>query len=548
LSDKLKARCEALDLFIWQQGDYQLILLKKGFRNAVALFPQQKIFIGIDLLEHLSEEETRAIALHEIGHLQDKKYVPLRHRISQILPFLIVAFIIADQGNLFPSFLFQTAVFFAGLILFSQLFKRLRLKGEFVADTYVKDFPGDFHSHLISGIKKITRLNGLDKDFCKTHNYAHLDVDEREQMVKDGNFSLQRKPIRKFFFILIPAMVFGVLFQFGWSAIFPSKSKQWQTLHKLYHAQTSRYEFALAAETIHKCFDFSLKNYGEIDRRTYISLKHLATTSIREKDFSTAEQYIIRAGHIGEELYGSESLRRNGERKLLARILIKESRKEEAKQVYTTILSLQQKLKDTPWKISRTLYALAELSDVQQKIDYYQEIILLYKNSEPGADNSPSEYIFSDLAEAYIQSGQPQKATSLLAEAVPVIRDKKGTNSEEYGNILWEFANLLSDQKHFKKAETAYQQCLTATSEMEPYISIGCRYDAGENFRRQGLLAQAQQQTLLALNREEELYGRDSEEILFGLNKLAQLAEQSGNAAEAQALQRRASTINEKTK
>ena len=547
LTDTLKLNYKKLDQFIQKQGNYQLVLLNKGFRNAVALYPHEKILFGIDLLEYLPEKEIQAIALHEIGHLQDKKYIPLRHRISQFLPFLILAFVVADQGKMFPSFLFQITVFIASIILFSILFKRIRLKAEFVADTFVKDFQGEFHPHLISGIKKITRLNGLSKDLCKTNDLGHLDIDEREQMVKEGTFALRRKPIRKFFLILIPAMALGILFQFGWSALFPSKSEQWRTLHDLYHDQVSHYDFTLAAETIQKTLDFSLKNFGEIDRRTYISLKHLATTALRQKDISAAEQHMTQAGRVGEELYGRESLRRRDEWKLLARIYVKQDRKEEAKQIHVTLLSLQQKLQDTPRNISNTLYDLAELSDDKQTINYFQKIIQLYKETPPTAKNdSPSEYIFSELAKAYIQTGQPEKAKALLADAATVIQEKRGSESKEYCNILWEFANLLSNQKQYNKAETLYQQCIEASLEMESDISIACRYGLGENFRQQGLLEQAEQQTHLALTMEEELYGKDSEEILFGLDKLAQIAEESGNLVKEETLRQRVKAIDEK--
>ncbi|HEB70019.1 MAG TPA: tetratricopeptide repeat protein [Desulfobulbus sp.] len=532
--------------FVAARGKYPLILLGTGFRNALALYPQMCIMVGLDLLSHLSEKEIQAVLLHEIGHLRDKRYVPCRHRLVQVLPFLMVAWVVPAQADLFANPLVSFGVLIFGLVGFSTVFKRLRLKGEFVADAFVKNSAPDLYPCLLSGIKRITRLNGTDQDFCKKHDHGHLDLDERREMVENGKFSIKRKRVRRFILTLVPFMVLGVLFQIGWSTLFPSAVSQWKTLHKRYHQQYNNHNYKQAAQTIHQSLDLSLQKIGEIDHHTYISLKDLAQCAFRQNNVAQAEQYILRAGRIGRELYGADNLHRMAEWRLLAAIRLHQHRKDEARRIYTSLESLQQQAGDSAYNHSRTLYSLAALAGSNdEKIGYYQKIVHLYRQSPP--DATPSEDIFSLLAGMYMEAALPDRAEDLLTEAVRLIREKKGAAGNEYGNALYELATLLRDLKKYHEAKKVYTECMNMGPEIEEYIPIGCRYGLAESYRLQNMPDKAEHELRQALHLEENLYGRDSFKLAYGLKELAAVMKKQGNQELADQYLQRALQL-EKTK
>ena len=528
LSEQQTKCFRMLKKFVAARGKYPLILLETGFRNALALYPQRRIMVGVDLLSHLSGKELQAVLLHEIGHLRDKRYVPWRHRLSQVLPFFMVAWVVLVQADLFANPLVRFGVLILGLMGFSVVFKRLRLKGEFVADSFVRESVPELYPCLLSGIKRITRLNGTDQDFCKKNNHGHLDLDERREMVEKGEFSLKRKRVRRFIVTMVPFMVLGVLFQIGRSTLFPSAVSQWNTLHKRYHQQYNSHNYKQAGQTIHQSLELSMQKIGEIDRHTYISLKDLGQCAFRQNNVAQAEQYILRAGRIGRELYGADDLHRMTEWQLLAAIRLHQHRKDEARRIYTTLESLQQQAEDSAYNRSRTLYSLADLAvNNDEKIEYYQQIVILYRQSPP--DATPSEDIFYLLARMYMESALPDKAEALLTEAVRLIREKKGAAGNEYGNALYELATLLRALKKYHEAEKFYTECMNMGHEIEEYIPIDCRYGLAENYRLQNMPDKAEHELRQALHLEENLYGRDSSELAYGLKELADAMKKQGN-------------------
>ncbi len=545
LPDSLQTGFAELNQVAREQGGYKLELLKAGFRNAVALYPQGKILFGIDLLHYLTPMECRAILLHEIGHLQDEKYIPMRQRIGLFLPVLFILYLIADQGNLFPSFAFETGAFFLGLIFFSFLFKRLRLKGEYVADTFVKEFPGEFHPHLISGLKRLTRLNGMDEDFCKTHNYSHLDVDERERMVREGQFSLQRrKPARRFFVVMLFSLVAGLAGIVVWNMFFPSgEIDQWRQLHSRYHDESRTGKTEQAAASIRQALDFSMKHFGEVHNRTYISLHHLADISLRQEQLPEAEEYALRTVATGEQLYGSNDLHRVKDQWLVAELRVAQGRKDEAEQIYNSLLSLQQGLNDDGWRIGSTLFSLSKLVDEAQAMTYYRQIIELYKNEPTGSDNGPGEWIFNSIADAYVAVNKVKEADDLFQEGIQMVKGKKGVKSSEYGYTLDDFSIFLMTRGELERAA---EICSTGWPELPLETSVSCLYslsDAAQDTEKPGQAAKYLNQ---ALALEEQLYGKNAPELIYGLDKLMGIAVKRGNAAEAVALKERIQAITAK--
>ncbi|RUM35975.1 MAG: hypothetical protein DSY50_03415 [Desulfobulbus sp.] len=538
--DELRDRITSVKEFIAELGPYQLVLLGRGVRSAFAVYPQGKIMLGIELFQHLEAPEMKAVMLHEIGHLQDRKFVHYRHRIGQLLPFLMVGFLVMDQGKVFPSPLVESAVLLLGIFGFAMVLKRLTLKGEFVADRFAKEFPGNFHPHLLSALAKIYTLNGLDRDFCKKSNYAHLDIDERQKMVETGTFAVKRKPVRSFFLTFIPFMILGVALQFGWSSLFPSPGKQWKTFHNRYHRLFNARSYEEAEKTLGSGLDLSLRKFGEVDRHTYILLKDYARFFLRQKKPARSEEFILRAEKVGEQLYGAASLRRKAEWKIHARIRRQQNKIPEAKSLYTAILAVQQQQGDTPYNISRTLYSLAAISDGRPEIiNYYQQIIQLYKEASPEDGESPSEYIFSDLAEMYTEDGLPEKAEALLNEAVELVRQKKGATSDAYAGSILDLAYFLQRTGKYARAEELFKQCQSIGSGNDGDTAIGAGYGLAENYRLQDKLAMAEKELHRLVRLEEKKYGQNSQELIYGLTALASLARQHGDQAQEEALWQR---------
>ena len=332
-SCELGGRYHSLKRFVADRGGYPLILLGPGIRNAVALHPQQWIFVGQDLLLHLTDQEIKAILLHEIGHLKDRKYMVLRHRLSQVLPFVMVAWIVLEQADIFAIPVIMPGILVMGLIIFSVVFKRLRLKGEFVADRYVKEQPGNYYPALLSGIDRVARLNGLDRDFCKRHDYAHLDLDERRDMVEKGRFYLQRKRSRRFILTMFFFMILGMAFQYGWMRMFPPPAKQWSNMHRKFHRLVHQGNLTDAASFFDRVLSFSIEQFGETSRRTYLLYRDCANLRLYQENIAGAEQCLLRATNIGEQLYGRQYPGRITELRILARIRKKQGKEREAETI-----------------------------------------------------------------------------------------------------------------------------------------------------------------------------------------------------------------------
>jgi Zn-dependent protease with chaperone function/predicted negative regulator of RcsB-dependent stress response len=367
LTGKQGVRFRQVEEFVAEIDTCPVVLLGRGFRNAVALYPQKHILLGQDLLSRLGQKEIQAIILHEIGHLRDTKYIVHRHRLGQVVPFVMLAWLVAHQSRIIANPLLNFAVLLAGFVAFSLTFKRLRLKGEFVADTFVKEYPGDLYPHLLTAIAKITRLNGMDKDHCKKHNHGHLDLDERREMVGHGTFAMKRRPVRRSILIFLLFMVLGALFQLGWSRIFPSSAKQWNTMHREYHLLVRQGDFTTAGKALDRAIAFSLQEFGETSSRSYLLFKDCADLRIQQHNIAKAEQCILRATRIGRELYGENSLERIRELRIHARILAKQGHKDEAVQIYQAMIDLQRKNGDSPDHINRTLDSLAALTRSRER-------------------------------------------------------------------------------------------------------------------------------------------------------------------------------------
>ncbi len=528
LEDNLRPLFDELAELVHRDG--QLVLLRPGMRNAMAQYPEMIISLGGDLLRYLEPDQVRAVVLHEIGHLRDQRYMLWMHRVGMLLPFIGLGYIAVSQADLFSNALIKLALFLGGIIILSSLFRRLHLRAEYVADTFVKEYPGDLHGSLLVAIARINHLNGVDPDLCKKTNHGHLDLDERKEMVEQGRFMVRRKRLRSlsaFFVPMLIALVIVVFTQLGWERFFPSDSKQWGELHSRFHSQ--RYRNATEAEqTIQEALAFSLEHFGEVHSRTYLSLNDLAVVLLDQERLSDAEETAQRAQKVGEQLYGRDDLHRVRDMQLAAKIRLAKKNQEGGQEIYTDILALQQKLGANSEDMSSTLYILANLSDGEESIGYYKHILRLYREQPSDTESVLDEYIFRALANAYMEAGRIKEADKVLAEGVELTQDKFGDTSSAYALILRNYAEFLMELGEPLRAQALYEHCLALFDGVSLEESASCCYGLAILHRTQRDFPAA-----------EQAYGPDSPDLINILIGLLSLVEENGDGQEAEVLRRR---------
>lgn len=163
LNPTLRRKFQESTAGIEESGNCTIQLLRPGFRNALAFYSQKRILVGIDLLEYLEPKEFRAVLLHELGHIKDGRHMRLLHFAMYCYPIFFVLFEILDQCEVFPVPVISFAVFMLVFLIISIAAKRVRVRSEYQADAFVRDFDVDLPQYLLSALNAMYELNGVEK-------------------------------------------------------------------------------------------------------------------------------------------------------------------------------------------------------------------------------------------------------------------------------------------------------------------------------------------------------------------------------------------------
>ncbi len=543
--------------------DCRILISKEGLHNAVALYPLKQIVIGIDLVRHLTCEENRAVLLHEIGHQQDKQYLPSLYRrilfcdASILLIGMMTQFDFSFENYLWIGFVLILYMFFFR-------FGKLKLKSEYVADQFVKDYDEELHAALISGLEKLRKMNALDKDYCKDHNIAHLDIDERQQMVAEGRYIARpwkMKGLKNFLFYFIIIILSIFCFHF-FNRYLPTTKNKWRNLHDQYHSLKNKNHYDEATVKIKKAISFSNEHFGAIHNKTYISLNDLTDIYITTSQWDRAEEIGLKAYETGEKLYNRKNLKCVRSILNLGEIQYYRRKYVEAEKWYNLALSVQQNLGDKDNKIISTLHWLISLYQVLNKdnqvIASYEKILdicgskkdkyfdtristllslgrfynglqndlkadeyfntaLSLANEDMELENEITSFVYIAVGNYYSRKNF-KKAEKILFQSADRYRKKFGEENEGVADVYTHLGHLYKNQKKYDLAEKYYTLSMKINEKLYKGKSWALKYicwDLAKLHHEAGDLVKSKMYYKKILDMKDTAYDDSEEKLLI---------------------------------
>ncbi|MGE4545664.1 MAG: tetratricopeptide repeat protein [Pedobacter sp.] len=541
LSEDCRRKFVTASAPIRQRNDCTIEIAKPGLLNAVALYSQKKIVVGADLIRGLEAGELQAVLTHELGHLQDPTFLPKIRRYSYGMDACVWLFFICIHTQVFA--ITTIGIVLIGLMLLFAQYKnkQTRLQAELYADRFVKSTDEDLWGHLISGLEKVRAMNGLDENFCKRHNFAHLDTDERIAGVCEGKQIKRSVPGRKMLRLMVAWLLIGGFFAVIANYLPPSDSERWTRLHKAYHAQRRQQNDQRALVSIKQALQLSLDKFGRYSSKTYISLNDLTEYMVSSGQWEDAEIYGLQALATGEQLYANKDLKVVRSLKNLGRVYFNREDYAKALETFIQARKVQEDLADDAWGRSDTLewmiYSLGSLNRTAETKPLFEAVLELYRGL---GEEGRGAYLqaLEDFSESFAGQGDYESSRLYAEKALGFARSEFGEQSEEYAYALLSDAQGLKSAGTFDQAKARCHEALGLLKslfgpESEEYgDASGILADI---HRQAGDLEQAAQNYLARLHIYENLYGKDSSYLIGDLWELGLIAEARSEWAAAEA-------------
>lgn len=509
-------------------GNCNVKLLRKGFRNAIAVQSTNTIYFGVDLIEILEIDEIKAILLHEIGHLKDEKYVPLLRKVLLFAAVLYFVFQIFSQFDLINPFLYLF-IFFLGIFTFIQVIRKIRLKSEFVADSYVKEHSAESHQHLVTALEKLQKINLIDKDFCKDRNYAHLDLDERYKMVSEGKFQTERRSGVRSTLVFIGTVLLVVFLQMGYHFL-PSSTAKWRKMHDTYHDLYSDQHFTEAYEVIDKAYTYAKSNFGAIHYRTYLSTVDLAKVSLSGGNIVAAEKYGEKALQLGDKLFRENNTRQIRSIRALIAVYLKQDRIGDVVELYSKILRVQKRSKASPAEISATLFSVMryhnQSKDSESIIASLQELLSLYEGQTKMDKEQIVLYDLFDILYEELEVVNNESILTYLFNIHEIIQAKYGEQSIHYATYLAELAYYQEYTGDYLNAKETYNLCIERFTSIDITVDDdfrNCLYNRATIAQNEQHYEDAKKLFLKSVEVGKSLYGDDTFDIKHEFIQLAEI-------------------------
>ena len=531
LSEDCRRKFDSASTPIRARGDCTIVIAKPGLLNAVALFSQKTIVVGADLIRCLDDGELQAVLTHELGHLQDAAFLPKIRRYMYVMDGCVGLFFICIHTQIVPITTIGIALIGLGLLFAQNKIKPTRLQAELYADRFVKTSNETLWGYLVSALEKIRTMNGLDANFCKRHNVAHLDTDERIAGVCEGEKIRRPLSVRKMLRLMVAWLVIGGVFTVIIHYLPPADADRWTSLHKAFHDQRRQQADKKALASIQEALQLSIEEFGRYSGKTYISLNDLVECLSSSGQWDDAEKYAMQAVSTGEKLYADKNLKVVRSLKNLGSVYFNRGDYVKAQAIFTQALTVQEKLADNAWSRSNTLewmiVNLDRLGRASEAIPLHEAIVELYHGlGEEGRESYLGA--LSDLSELLAVQGDHRKSRLYGTKALDFARSKFGAQSEEYATALLRDAQGLKSSGNFDQAAARCDEALGVLQSLfgpdsEEYgdalgILAEVRHQAGD-------MVQAAQNHLSRLHIYENLYGKDSTFLIGDLWELGLIAE-----------------------
>jgi|GEM_PF-2250120 len=498
-------------------ADYPMLVANGGLMNAVALPLNRTIVICSNLLHILDTAEVQAVLTHELGHLMDRTYLPRIVRRLYLCVFLLWVASFSEIFHLPGEPFTSLAIVLAAIYLGTGGIKSLRLKGEAFADGYVQQTDAALFTSLISGLEKLRQFTGLDKDFCKKYNYAHLDIDERIIAVEQGVLPKRRSKrlrLRFAFWVKLLPLMFCLFLAFRYFV--PSAKEEWKELHSSYHKLLNSGEDQAALQAIHQALALAETRLGHNTGWTGTSLNDLAEYSQSHQDLAGAEHYATQALDVITARFGAEHARMIRCLKNLGEIHYATGELDSAADLLARALAIQIREGKELFKREETLDSLFLVYQRQGNLEGLARL----RAQEMAMYGGKQAYLNAILDHAYalVEEQSFDAAALRLADALDTARTAFGEQSEEYADVLLAQAGLLNQQGFYDEAADICRcamETLAGTSGIESKSYSYALITKADIQEQSGHLADAANTYAEILRIDQVLYGQDSDYLIY---------------------------------
>lgn len=514
--------------------------------------------VGYSLIERCSAGELRAILLHELGHLEDRLYLPGIKRNAYLGDACLLCCGILVQFKSLTASIIALAVSPVLLYLYGGLNRRRR-RAEFAADLYVREEGGEVaFQELLSGLEKIRVMNGLDPDFCKKTGMAHLDADERERMVATGRFEPRRGQTARAWLgkvavlaALTAAMVIGFRMADRW--FLSPGTYAWRELHDTFHAQFKDRHYEQALATALRALEVSRAHFGEDSSKTLIILNDLSELHIKIRQWGVAEQTARKAVQVSNAIFDRPHKDAVRCRANLGRVCYGQYNFSEAEVWFKEALELQTALGGTDPQMIRLLSWLAstyrELGKYDGAVESYGKMLSLYDLQ--GDETTPDAIeTLIELAQVHLDNRAPAESDNNVREALRRAGGVYGSDRGKSAAVLVDVAEFYARNSNYDRAEKYFLEGVEILQAREDRDNGDFRRalsGLGDLYVEAQRYEQAERRLLAVLRMDEEHYGSTSTEIMRDLRRLAECYEQQGDIARAASFYRRIAEITDNT-
>ena len=312
-------------------------------------------------------------------------------------------------------------------------FRKVRLKGELAADAYVRSKGEEIYESHLSGIEKLYKLGGMDRDVCKRMNLGHLDLDERRDLMARGGTGLPKRSVKRgigsFAAWLVLGLVIGVLIQY----VPVTPSARWRSAHSDFHDLMYTDSGDEAIETIRRAVAIAEKNFGAGSKKLSTSLTDLTEALIYYDNYDEAREVGTRAVEVAGRVYGEGDLMVVRSLKNMGEVHYWSEEYGPAREWFSRALDLQNRQKDDDADIDTWD---EKLQKVRRRIDRLGPINLAAID-EFKEQSERKEYLDSQLADL-------NEALDTLEGAIRKIdRETRTRFRETYDNVNDGFQRLF---------------------------------------------------------------------------------------------------------
>lgn len=326
------------------------------------------------------------------------------------------------------------------------------------------------------------------------------------------------------------------------------KPSPWSDMHRRYHFLKSEGEFEKAEKVIREALVYARDNHGRESWQTCISLTDLTECLMRMNRYEDAIASCEEALQLAKVAYTVSKYQIVRNQQNMGKIHYYMEQYDDAEkwfiQARETLTTYEADAEDVANTLDWLAAALTWQDRHDESIPIYEEMLQLYGDSVYFAEEITRAH--SNMATCYARIGDLETSERVFKDALASAEKYFEKESQEYGRILLDMADLHNETERYTSAEKLYRQSIELLKKLpDPsYPSAGtamgqlAEYYSGQDKNEEVIKTYRE---MLTWN--EETHGEMSLSTLFPHYRLGDALEAAGSRDEALLHYRRAVDI-----